>query len=166
MNFHMLLKESIEDEREGIARYEKLAAMAPSEYAPILHDIGKEEKQHLHFLSEIAAETGYMDDEDETETPSQNGNSGIPAPMHNDQLKHLQDDMAEIKSLLVEVLAELKRNDHTGENNDSPANSPDVEVPKTEQKTDTEPQQPLPDEIEAPAENGVSPRAVPTGIIR
>ncbi|MBQ6780505.1 MAG: ferritin-like domain-containing protein [Treponema sp.] len=152
MNFHMLLKESIEDESEGITRYEKLAAMAPSEYAPILRDIAKEESQYLEFLSEIAGKTAHMYDDGETGTPSQNENSETPSPMQDDQLKHLQNDMVEIKSLLVEVLTVLKRNGHTG---DKTIDSPDAT--ETGQMPDAE--------DETPAKDDVSTMSAPMGII-
>ena len=104
MNFHTLLKESIKDESEGIARYEKLAAMAPSEYTPILRDIAKEESQHLKFLSEIADKTAHMDDED-TGTSSE---IEEPNSAFENQFEQIHAAMNEIKKLLLDVLDELK----------------------------------------------------------
>lgn len=58
MDFHTMLKKSIEDEKEGISRYKELAQLAPEEYAPIIRDIEKEETHHLKFLEKIAEEMG------------------------------------------------------------------------------------------------------------
>lgn len=70
MNFHTMLKEAIAGEEEDIARYEKMAAMASEEYAPILRDIAKEERQHLHHLTKIADKSGWMEvDERTSEIP-------------------------------------------------------------------------------------------------
>ena len=135
MHFHMLLKESIEDEREGITRYEKLAAMAPSEYAPILHDIEKEERQHLEFLSEIAGKTGHMDDED-SETPPQ---SEETTSSFEKQFEQIHETMNEIKQLIVEVLVAVKvASLHTNGNGDSNAETPEIEIEENKPSMDTE----------------------------
>ena len=136
MHFHMLLKESIEDEREGITRYEKLAAMAPSEYAPILHDIEKEERQHLEFLSEIAGKTGHMDDED-SETPPQ---SEETTSSFEKQFEQIHETMNEIKQLIVEVLVAVKvASLHTNGNGDSNAETPENEENKPSMDTEKTP---------------------------
>lgn len=135
MDFHSLLKEAIKDEAEGIVRYEKLAAMAPSEYAPILHDIEKEERQHLEFLSEIASKTGHMDDE-ESESPSQ---SEELTSSFEKQFEQIHETMNEIRQLIVEVLVAVKvASLHTNGNGDSNAETPEIENEENKPSMDTE----------------------------
>lgn len=121
MEFHNLLKKSIDGESEDISRYETMAAMAPEEFEPILHDIAKEERQHLHFLNEIAEKTGWRENEEKNEEEN-HGNMTM-----NDSVEKLHKELDEIKTLILEVHSlvmmkypdESHSSEHHEENKDS-----------------------------------------------
>lgn len=133
MDFHKLLKESIEGESEDISRYEKMAAMAPEEYEPILHDIAKEESQHLHFLNEMAEKTGWGENEGTNEEEN-HGDSAM-----NESVEKLHTELNEIKTLILElhslVMTKYQNDEEKDSHNHSSEPSDENDEPPESEQT-------------------------------